>query len=101
MLGIMLVSFGTPGIPSGGLMIRAPFFLSAGIPLEGFLLTMAADTVTDIFKTTVNVTADMTVACMVSRFDSDTTVSPDGDPGVRTAYGGSVQSPVFLGPEEE
>jgi Na+/H+-dicarboxylate symporter len=67
-LGIMLVSIGTPGIPSGGFAVRIPFFLAAGIPLEGFLLTAAVDAIPDIFKTTVNVTGDMTVLTLVDRF---------------------------------
>jgi Na+/H+-dicarboxylate symporter len=100
-LGIMLVSFGTPGIPSGGIMIRAPFFIAAGIPLEGFILTMAADTLTDIFKTTVNVTADMTVACAVNRFDSEATASPAEDSGVGTANLESSKGAVFQGALEE
>lgn len=100
-LGIMLVSFGTPGIPSGGLMIRAPFFIAAGIPLEGFILTMAADTVTDIFKTIVNVTADMTVACAVNRFDSDSTVSSPDESGAPTSISETAGGAVLQGAAEE
>jgi Na+/H+-dicarboxylate symporter len=67
-LGIMLVSFGTPGIPSGGFMLRLPFFVAAGIPAEGFILTAALDAIPDIFKTVANVTGDMTVLTIVGSF---------------------------------
>ena len=68
MFGILLMSFGTPGIPSGGFVVRLPFFIAAGIPAEGFMLTAALDAIPDIFKTTVNVTGDMTVLSIVRRF---------------------------------
>jgi len=66
--GILLMSFGTPGIPSGGFVVRMPFFVAAGVPIEGFLLTSALDAIPDIFKTMVNVTGDMTALVLVDRF---------------------------------
>jgi proton glutamate symport protein len=67
MAGILLMSFGTPGIPSGGFVVRLPFFMAAGIPVEGFMLTNALDAIPDIFKTTANVTGDMTTLTIVQR----------------------------------
>lgn len=72
--GIMLLSFGTPGIPSGGFSIRLPMFIAAGIPVEGFLLMAAMDPIPDMFKTMVNVTGDMTVLSVVARLAG---ASPD------------------------
>ena len=43
-----------------------PFYLGAGIPLEGVVLLKAVDAIPDIFKTLLNVTADMTVATVVA-----------------------------------
>ena len=65
----ILLSFGSPGIPSGGFMISLPFYLAAGIPVEGVVLLRAVDAVPDIFKTLANVTADMTAAAVVDRID--------------------------------
>ncbi|MBT8397639.1 MAG: dicarboxylate/amino acid:cation symporter [Gemmatimonadetes bacterium] len=67
-LGIMLMSFATPGLPSGGFMLRLPWFVAAGIPAEGFLLLTTLDAIPDIFKTVTNVTGDMTVLAIVGRF---------------------------------
>jgi Na+/H+-dicarboxylate symporter len=67
-LTITLLSFSSPGIPGGGTMTSAPVYLAAGIPLEGLVLIEAVDAVPDMFKTLVNVTADMTVAAVVARF---------------------------------
>lgn len=67
-LTITLLSFSSPGIPGGGTMTSAPVYLAAGIPLEGLVLIEAVEAVPDMFKTLVNVTADMTVAVVVARF---------------------------------
>ena len=62
------MSFSNPGIPSGGLfVVTAPVMLSAGLPLEGIGLLIAADAIPDVFNTFVNVTGDQTVAAILSR----------------------------------
>jgi Na+/H+-dicarboxylate symporter len=67
------MSFSNPGIPSGGLfVVTAPVMLSAGLPLDGIALLIAADSIPDVFATVVNVTGDMGVAAMVA----DTTKLP-------------------------
>jgi Na+/H+-dicarboxylate symporter len=62
------MSFSNPGIPSGGLfVVTAPVMLSAGMPLDGIGLLIAADAIPDVFNTFVNVTGDQTVAAILSR----------------------------------
>lgn len=61
------MSFSNPGIPSGGLfVVTAPVMLSAGLPLDGIALLIAADSIPDVFATVVNVTGDMGVAALVA-----------------------------------
>jgi Na+/H+-dicarboxylate symporter len=61
------MSFSNPGIPSGGLfVVTAPVMLSAGMPLDGIGLLIAADAIPDVFNTVVNVTGDMTVATILA-----------------------------------
>jgi proton glutamate symport protein len=67
---MILVSFTTAGIPSGGSFASLPFYLALGIPIEAFALFKVADAIPDIFKTVLNVTADMTVTTIVARFAS-------------------------------
>ncbi len=67
---VMVLSFSSPGIPSGGFLVTLPFYVSAGIPVEGVILLRVVDAVPDIFKTLVNVTADMSVAAVAARADS-------------------------------
>ncbi len=67
---MILLSFTTAGIPSGGSFVSLPFYLALGIPIEAFALFKVADAIPDIFKTVLNVTADMTVSTIVARFVS-------------------------------
>jgi Na+/H+-dicarboxylate symporter len=67
-LGLQVViSFGSPGIPSGGKMTNLPLYLAAGIPLEGYILLKAVDAIPDIFKTLLNVTQVMVVSSIVAK----------------------------------
>ncbi len=61
------LSFYSPGIPSGGLFILTPIYVALGLPIEGVGLLIALDLVPDMFTTTGNVTADMTVAAVIGR----------------------------------
>lgn len=68
LLTVLLLSFGSPGIPrSGGAFSTLPAYVAAGIPVEGIVLLEAVETIPDFFKTLLNVTADMSVAAIVSR----------------------------------
>ena len=64
---LALQSFATPGLPSGAVWTTTPVFLALGIPIEGVVLTNAVDTIPDLFKTTANVTADLSIAAIVAR----------------------------------
>jgi Na+/H+-dicarboxylate symporter len=63
-LGVL--SFYSPGIPSGGLFVMAPIYQAFGLPLEGIGILIALDLVPDMLLTTANVTADMAVAAVVA-----------------------------------
>ncbi len=60
-----LLSFYSPGIPSGGLFVMAPIYQAFGLPLEGIGILIALDLVPDMFLTTTNVTGNMAVAAVV------------------------------------
>ena len=61
------LSFSAPGIPSGGLVILAPVFASIGLPVEGIGILIALDVFPDAARSVLNVTADLTVATVLSR----------------------------------
>ena len=66
---IGLLSFYSPGIPSGGLLIMTPLYVSLNLPVEGIGILIAIDQIIDMFITPANVTADMAVASILSRAD--------------------------------
>jgi proton glutamate symport protein len=64
---ISLLSFYSPGIPSGGLFVMTPVYLEFGLPVEGIGLLIALDLVPDMFITTANVTANLAIAGILAR----------------------------------
>ncbi len=67
-IGVFLLSFAAPGVPSGGSLHTIPLLLALGIPIQGIVLFNSVEAIPDIFETLLNVTADMTVATVVARF---------------------------------
>jgi proton glutamate symport protein len=70
MATVFLLSLTVAGIPSGGQLLTWPLLMSVGIPVEALVMLKIADAIVDIFKTVLNVTADMSVATIVARFAS-------------------------------
>lgn len=70
----VVLSFSTPGIPSGGMLLQAPLYTAIGLPVEGIGIMIALDTIPDMFKTLLNVTADMLVAVMTTEKATATTL---------------------------
>jgi Na+/H+-dicarboxylate symporter len=64
-LGVL--SFYSPGIPSGGLFVMSPIYLAFGLPIEGVGILIALDFIPDMFLTTANVTADLAVPVLLAR----------------------------------
>jgi len=67
-LGVCSVgmSFSIPGIPSGGIFISAPFFVSVGLPIEGMGILLALDAIPDVLKTLLNVTSQMATTVLLA-----------------------------------
>lgn len=66
-LTAILTSFSVPGVPHGWLLVISPLIVTMGIPSAGIGLLIAVDSIADPFLTTVNVTADLAAAVLVSR----------------------------------
>jgi Na+/H+-dicarboxylate symporter len=60
------LSFSTPGVPSGGMLLQAPLYAAIGLPVEGIGILIALDTIPDMAKTLLNVTSDLAVAVMTT-----------------------------------
>ncbi len=89
---VTVLSFGSPGIPSGGSLVTLPFYLAAGAPLEGVILLTAVDAIPDMFKTVLNVTGDMSVAAIVSRVLPRLAPNESGAAAVAGAVAGASAS---------
>jgi Na+/H+-dicarboxylate symporter len=76
LLLIMVLSFGSPGVPSGGKLATMPVFLALGVPLEMIVLTKAIDAIPDVFKTVLNITETMTLTSLVTRSTSVIPLNP-------------------------
>jgi Na+/H+-dicarboxylate symporter len=64
---IAMLSFYSPGIPSGGLLIMTPIYQPLGLPIAGIGILIAVDLIVDMFITSSNVTANITAAAIMSR----------------------------------
>ena len=64
----ILLSVSVAGLPRGGGGFRTlPLYIAAGIPIEAYALVEAVHTIPDVLMTITNVTADMSVATIVTR----------------------------------
>ncbi|MFH0759664.1 MAG: dicarboxylate/amino acid:cation symporter [Bacteroidota bacterium] len=66
-----LASIGTPGIPSGSIVMLIIVLNSVGLPVEGLALILGVDRPLDMLRTVVNITGDSTVASMVARSEGE------------------------------
>jgi Na+/H+-dicarboxylate symporter len=64
----LILCFASAGIPSGSKLLSWPIMLAAGVPVEAMVVLKVIDAIPDIFKTLLNVTADMSVTALVQRF---------------------------------
>lgn len=67
----VLVSFSVPGIPGGTIIAMVPVLMAAGLPIEGAGIMLGVDTIPDMFRTTANVTGDMTAAVVMGRTEME------------------------------
>lgn len=59
-----LAAVGSPGIPSGGIVMLVIILQSVGLPVEGIAVILAVDRILDMCRTVINVTGDA-LACVV------------------------------------
>jgi len=65
---VVAASIGTPAIPGGGVIILASVLESAGIPIDGLIVIIGIDRILGMFRTTVNVTGDLTASTVFELF---------------------------------
>ena len=65
---IMLLSFSDLGLPGGTNFRTVPAYLAAGVPIEAIVLLEVFEPFSDICKTLLNVTGDLSIAAIVTRW---------------------------------
>lgn len=67
-IGVMavLTTFSVPGIPGGSVIVMVPVLMATGIPVEGIGILLGADMIPDMFRTTLNMTGQVTSAVMIA-----------------------------------
>lgn len=64
-LSATLASIGSAPVPGAGMVMLVIILQSVGIAPEGLAIIIGVDRILDMFRTSVNVTSDATVACIV------------------------------------
>ncbi|HVO99189.1 MAG TPA: cation:dicarboxylase symporter family transporter [Bryobacteraceae bacterium] len=68
LLTVILLSFSELGLPGGTQFRTLPAYLAAGCPIEAVVLLEVFEPLSDICKTLLNVTGDLSVAAIVTRW---------------------------------
>lgn len=67
MATIIGASIGTPSIPGGGVIVLASVLQSIGIPAEGIIIIIGVERILGMFRTSVNVTGDLTATVIFDK----------------------------------
>jgi len=67
----VLASIGTAGVPGVGLIMLSMVFVQVGLPVEGIGLILGVDRLLDMMRTSVNVTGDAVVTCIVAKSEDE------------------------------
>lgn len=62
----ILIAMGSPGIPSGSVVMMVVPLQAVGVPIEGIALILAVDRLLDMARTVVNVSGDAVAAAIVA-----------------------------------
>ena len=68
LLTVILLTFSELGLPGGTQLRTVPAYLAAGCPIEAVVLLEVIEPFSDICKTLLNVTGDLSVAAIVTRW---------------------------------
>jgi DAACS family dicarboxylate/amino acid:cation (Na+ or H+) symporter len=88
-----LASVGTAAIPAVGLVTLAMVLGQVGLPVEGIALIIGVDRLLDMMRTTVNVTGDCAVSCIVAKSEGALDQAVYDDPAA-----GSVEAATHRPP---
>jgi Na+/H+-dicarboxylate symporter len=65
----MITTFSVPSIPGGTIIVMVPILMAADLPVASVGLLLGLDTIPDMFRTATHVTADMSAATILARYE--------------------------------
>ncbi len=65
---VVLASVGASGIPGAGIVMLTVVFESVGLPIGAVAVIIAVDRFLDMFRTSINIWGDLTVAKIIDRY---------------------------------
>ncbi|TEW49818.1 dicarboxylate/amino acid:cation symporter [Psychromonas algicola] len=75
-----LASVGTAGVPGVGLIMLAMVLNQVGLPVEGIAMIIGVDRLLDMIRTSVNITGDCVVTCIVAKSEGEMDVDVFNNP---------------------
>lgn len=75
-----LASVGTAGVPGVGLIMLAMVLQQVGLPVEGIALIIGVDRLLDMTRTSVNITGDSMVSCVIAKSEKQLNEAVFNDP---------------------
>jgi len=78
-----LASVGTAGVPGVGLIMLAMVLNQVGLPVEGIGMILGVDRLLDMTRTSVNVTGDAMVSCIVGKSENELDQNVYNDPDAK------------------
>ncbi len=77
LLTALLASIGAAAVPGAGIIMLAMVLESAGLPAAGVALVLGVDRLLDMFRTSVNVTGDLSAAVIVAATENELSIPED------------------------
>ncbi len=65
----VVTTFSVPGVPGGTVIVMVPILLAADLPVAAVGILLGVDTIPDMFRTATHVTADMSAATVLARYE--------------------------------
>ncbi len=85
-LTAVLASIGTAAVPGVGLITLTMVLQQVGLPVQGIALIIGVDRILDMVRTSVNVTGDAAVSCIVAKGEGDFDMDIFNDPDAGLAF---------------
>ena len=72
-----LSSIGSPGVPGGSIVLVIMVLTSVGLPVEGLALILGVDRPLDMLRSSVNLTGDSTISCIIAYSENELSIPGD------------------------